>query len=280
MKNLKKEIITLVIIIIVTTIISLWYKLYYNWKVFEAKQKLLIEELEKNRISESEKLILEYKKKTDENKRDIEKMNKQIEALDKNLSEKEFMNECIKLQIDRAFEWKSIENWYCDKKTDEKIDKTPKILPVSDSIIKKDIMYSKDNFNIEKSMLFMCKEVNEKFWLKADEKRCATMMTMVKFLETENWDKWIWKSLNNMYWIKNPTDKNWLVWSWKVWEWKHIIFETKEMSSYAFAYYYMKYHNYRDLNNFVDRWVSWNNQKYKTALKNNYDWIYEKYKNI
>ena len=207
-------------------------------------------------------------------------MNKQIEALDKNLSEKEFANECIKIQIDRAFEWKSIEKWYCDKKTEEKITETPKISLVNDDIPKKDIIYPKSNFNIEKSNLFMCKEVNEKFWLKADEKRCATMMTMVKFLETENWNKWIWKTLNNMYWIKLPTDQKWLVWSWKVWEWRHIIFETKEMSNYAFAYYYMKYHNYRDLNNFVDRWVCWDNQKYKTALKNNYDWIYEKYKSI
>ena len=86
-----------------------------------------------------------------------------------------------------------------------------------------------------------------------------------------------WQDLNNIYWIKNPTDKAGLLGNWKKTFANNIYFETKEMSSYAFAYYYMNYHDHRNMDQFVDRYVAWNNEWYKTNLKANYDWIYNEY---
>lgn len=280
MKNLKKWIVVMVIVTLITIISSMWYSIYYNNKISEAKQKFLMEELEKNKISESEKIILEYKKKNDIVKKEIDKINIEIENLLKDLTEKEFLDECIKLQIKKAFEWKTISQWYCEKKADIKEAETPKIAPVSASIPKQNIAILKSNFKIEKSNLFMCKEVKARFWFDSDEIKCSTMMSMVSYLETENWTTWVGESMNNMFWIKLPTDTKGLMGKWKVWDWKHIIFETKEMSKFAFAYYYMKYHDHRNLDNFVNVWVSWNNIKYKSSLKANYGWIYQEYNNL
>ena len=275
-----KQIVILIGLLIIVIIGSLVNKNYNDKKIFEAKQNLLLEEIEKNRISEKEKQILEFKKQSDKNKMEIDILNDKIFQFNLTLSEKEFMQECIKIQIDRAFEWKDVENSYCDEKLLDNRAKTSKIAPVSNSSIKKDIVYQKSNFKIEKSTLFMCLEVKNTFWLKADENRCATMMTLVKFLETENWTTWIWPKYNNMYWIKKPTDKKWLLWDWKVMSENNIKFQTKEMSSYAFAYYYMNYHNHRNFDNFVKRWVAWDNENYKYALEKNYNWIYSEYENL
>jgi len=280
MKTNIKEILILGAILMVIIIWLLIHDNYENKKISEAKEKMLLEEIEKNKITEDERFLIELKKENDKTKIEIKTINEEIEELDENLWEKEFIQECILIQIQRAIQWKDIEDWYCDKKLDEKTHQTTKIDPVRVSIPKKDIVYSKDNFKIKKSTLFMCLEIKNTFGLKNDENRCATMMTMVKFLETENWTTGIWSKYNNMYWIKNPTDKNWLLGNWKKADENNIIFETKEMSSYAFAYYYSKYHNHRNMDQFVDRYVAWDNQKYKANLKYNYNWIYNEYKNL
>jgi len=137
------------------------------------------------------------------------------------------------------------------------------------------------NIQIRKDNLFICMEVKKLHDINSDEYRCAAYMSMIQYLETNNCKTWIAKSLNNCYWIKLPTDKEWLKWEWSVWDKAtHIKFETYEQSKYAFAYYYMNYHSERTVDNFVERWVGWNNTNYKATLNNNYKLAYNEYKNL
>jgi hypothetical protein len=170
-----------------------------------------------------------------------------------------------------------VTDWYCENNFSYNTLETLKNDVSSVINEKKDITLANNNLKANKNNLFICLEVKNRFWLKSDENRCATMMSLVSFAETEDWKTGVWVSMNNLYWIKLPTDKSWLVWKWQVWNWNHIIFETQEMSSYAFAYYYMKYHINRNFNNFVDIWVGWDNIKYKNYLKINYDFLYNQY---
>ena len=277
---MKNRIISLIVIIIITTIISQTYTIYLNKKKYEAREKMhksteikLLKKIEKNKISEEEKILLKNKKEADVLKKEVEKLNIDLEY-------KNFMKDCKKNQSLRIIEWKEVKKWYCEEQFVKKQAKTVKIDDLTSENTINDKMYSKDNFKVLKSKLFICKEVKEQYWFKSDENRCWTMMTIVWFLETQYWANWIWSSMNNVYWIKNPTDTNWLVWNWKYWEENNIIFETKEMSSYSFAYYFMKYHNHRNMKNFTERWVGWSNINYQTALEQNYDWIYSEYKSL
>jgi len=52
------------------------------------------------------------------------------------------------------------------------------------------------------------------------------------------------------------------------------------MSKFAFAYYYMKYHDTRTNQKFVEKWVGWNNVNYRCALDTGYDKLYLDYKNL
>jgi len=260
MKNYKKEIMILTIILIVTII---------GWLIFNnmRNKKMLLEEIQNNKITDEEKTILKINR---ENK----KVNNEIKILDEEKTKKEIYKKCLKEQLFRIWESKEVIDWYCET---EILPKTPKIEPVSVPEIKKDITLTTSNLSIAKSSLFLCMEVKNTFWLKSDEYRCATMMTLVKFLETKNWETWIGAKFNNMYWLKNPTDKKWLKGNWEVMTHNNLKFETKEIGSYAFAYYYMKYHDQRNMDQFVDRYVAWNNTNYKAALKQNYDWVYSEY---
>lgn len=280
MKNNIKEITILIIILMIVIIAWIWYKKYENEKIFQVKFEMQKEEIEKNKISADERKIIDMKREKEKKSKelkDVKTYQDELQVIEKDLISDE---ECLKIQIQRVFEQKEVVDWYCDLEKSLKQDETPKTELVSDSIQKEVQTYSKSNFKITKSSLFTCLDIKNKYSLKVDENRCATMMTLVWFLETQYWTTWIWPKLNNMYWIKNPTDKKWLLWNWEKVEANNIKFDTKELSSYAFAYYYMNYHNHRSFENFVNRYVAWNNLWYINALENNYDWIYSEYETI
>ena len=52
------------------------------------------------------------------------------------------------------------------------------------------------------------------------------------------------------------------------------------MSKYSFAYYYMGYNSKRSVDNFVNKWVGWNNVNYKQFIYNNFQLAYKVYKSI
>ena len=132
------------------------------------------------------------------------------------------------------------------------------------------------NIQIRKDNFFMCKEVNDIYNLQSDIYKCSSYMSMTQLLETANCVTGSAEH-KNCYWIKNPTDKTWLLGNEEIID-NHIAFETFEQSKYAFAYYYMKYHDHRTHENFVDRYVGWDNQRYKTFLEDNYQFVYDEYK--
>lgn len=134
------------------------------------------------------------------------------------------------------------------------------------------------NIQIRKDNFFICKEVNDTYLLESDVYRCAAYMSMIQLLETNNCKTWSAEQ-KNCFWIKIPTDKKWLVWEWYIADnSNHLWFETFEQSKYAFAYYYMNYHDERSVDNFVNRYVGWDNTKYKQFIYNNYNYAYNEYK--
>ena len=170
---------------------------------------------------------------------------------------------------------------------------TPKIEPVTIekkkkvSVVAKVLPTEKNgwklnpNIQIRKDNLFICVEVNETHKLNKDVYRCAAYMSMVQLLETNNFTTWIWPNYKNGFGIKLPTDQEWLKWKWELWvDRTHVEFETYDKSKHAFAYYFLKYHTDRTVDNFVERWVGWNNTNYKATLYNNYKLAYNEYKNL
>lgn len=280
MKTNIKELSILWALLIITIIGALIYKNIENQKIYELQKNKLLETIEKQKLTKEEQILIEVNKTKKETEIKINKIQKEINKLNLEKNKNEEYKKCLIEQIIRIWEWKRVEEWFCKNKILKKQAETIKKSTEKVQKIKNDTLQVNKNIKVLKSNLFICLEVKNTFWFKSDEYRCATMMSLVGFAETENWKTWIWPKYNNWYWIKKPTDQKWLVWNWKVWAWRHIIFETAEMWSYAFAYYYMKYHDTRDFNNFVDRWVSWNNVKYKNFLINNYNKTYIEYKKI
>jgi len=270
----------IIIAIVVLMIISGLIDLVNETKYFsEKKIELLKNELESEKITDEEKTILKINSENKKTKIEINKINEELNKLEKNKIWKKDYEECLKNQLIRIWEWKEVIDWYCENKNTEKVVKTTKIKAVSVPKVKKDIVIAKSNLEVIKSNLFMCKEVKNQFWLKSDEFRCASYMTMVKSFESNRWKSKYCNNYNNCYWLKNPTDKNWLKWNWSVGTWRFLKFETKEMWDYAFAYFYQKYHINKNASEFVNTYSD-GNKNYIHFLINNYDNVYTEYKKL
>jgi len=275
----KKEIMILIALLIATIIWALIYKNIEAKKIFEAKYEIQQKEIESLKITDQEKNILKINSENKKTKKAIIKINSEIKILDEDKNEKESYEKCLKNQLIRIWEWKEVKKDYC-------LDDNAQIEAKSDLIVLEsawskvlDRIQVKSNLEALKSNLFICKEVKNEFWLKSDEFRCATYMTMVKSFESNHWKSNYCKNYNNCFWLKNPTDKKWLKWNVSVWNNRFLKFETQEMWNFAFAYYYQKYHTPKNATQFVNSYSDWN-KNYIYFLINNYDDLYSQYKNI
>lgn len=279
MKTNTKEIKILIVLLTIIMIGALIQKNIQNNAMWEIKKNMLLEEIENNKITDEEKTILKINSENIKTKTEIKKIDTEIKILDEDKTEKEIYEECLKIQLIRIWEWKEVLDWYCENKNTEIVPKTTKIEAMSVPKVKKDALQVKTKIYIKKSNLFMCLEVKEQFWFESDEFRCWSYMTMVKYFESNDWKSNYCKNYNNCYWLKNPTDKNWLKWKYSVWTWRFLKFETSEMWDYAFAYYYLKYHNTKNASQFVNTYSDWN-KNYIYFLINNYEALYTEYENL
>lgn len=258
----------ILIILIITILSGALYNNYDNKKIFNAKLSILKDEIKENKISEENKSLIELKESKEKTKKEIWILNKKIMELDLNLSDKRFLEECIRIQIDRIVEWKEVIKWYCSQELQKhSSQKDKKII---------DTITPNINLKASKENLFTCIEVKNEFWLKSDAKRCATYLTIVKAFESNFEKSNMCKNYNNCFWLKVPTDKKWLKWNWSAWKWNFIKFDTKEIWNYAFAYYYLNYHTNKTANKFVNTYSDWNKNYIKFIL-NNYDKLYWEY---
>lgn len=266
MKNLiiKNKIYIIAFISLLTIFIS--YSYITNLiQVEKAKQAILTQELEAN------KELIFYNNASIQTKEKIITVNTELEILNKILASAKTYDECIENQLERLANNKIVDLEYCEKFSEEieEIEKEtilPK--PVKSYNVKTDL-------EVNKEIYFLCKEVGA-----SDPERCAAYWTLVYSYESWNGTSRRCVEDNNCFWIKNPTDKKGLKWNYKIGTWRHLIFETKEAWSYAFAYYYSTYHNHRNAEGFVKRWTGWNNERYIAFITQNYNNIYNKYKNF
>lgn len=251
-------------IIVIGGIFTIILTIFFGLDIYRDK-KLIEMKLEEN------KELIFFNQESIKTKDSIETINSQIEFLYKELDATKTYDECINVQLDRLASNKPVDLEYCMKFNIviEEIKKEPVL---EKAVIKYE---SQEEIEINKQIYFLCKEVGAN-----DPARCATYGTLVYNYESGHGTSRRCMEDNNCYGIKNPTDKNGLKGKYQIWSWNHLIFETKEMGGYAFAYYYSNYHINRNPSQFVNRWAGWNNEKYINYINQNYDSLYNKYKNF
>lgn len=259
-KKLIGAIFIVVMVIFFSSIIS------EKIQIEKAKKEMALNELEKN------KEIIFFNSETIKNKDKIETINTKIEYLNKDLDATKTYDECVKAQIGRIGTDLLVSLDYC-----EKFSQDLEIIEEEKTILSEPkIVYNlKSDIDVIKEILFLCKEVGAK-----NPNRCATYGTLVFNYESGNGTSRRYLEDNNGFGIKNPTDKKGLKWDYKIWTGRHIIFTTKEIGTYAFAYYYSNYHTQRNSSEFVNKWAGWNNEKYIAYIEQNYDDLYNKYENF
>lgn len=250
------------IILIISVIFLIGYKVQEYFLIQKAKTNLL----------EENKELIFFNGESIENKEKIQTINSKIEFLYKELDATKSYDECVEVQLDRLATGQPVDLEYCEKFNDiiEEVEKEETILQ------EEKIDYNlKETLDVNKEILFLCKEVGAD-----DPERCATYGTLVYNYESGKGTSRRCLEDNNCYGIKNPTDKAGLKGDYKIGTGRHLIFETKEIGSYAFAYYYSNYHIQRNAKEFVNRWAGWNNERYISYITQNYDALYNKYQNF
>jgi hypothetical protein len=238
---------------------------YQEIQIVKAEKRQLEEKLDAN------KEIIFFNEKSVENNKKIQTINSKIEYLYDDLDATKNYNECVIVQLDRLATGQDVDLDYC-----EKFDTELETIEKENILDKEEVLYNlKTELEVNKDIYFLCKEVKAK-----DSERCATFGTLVFNYESGNGTSRRFLEDNNGYGIKMPTDRTGLKGEYKLGTERHLIFGTKEMGSYAFAYYYSKYHIQRSPSDFVKKWAGWNNERYIAYINQNYEPLYAKYKNF
>lgn len=285
LKHYKHEAIVIFIGFIAMILVFTFYNNYKVKQIEKAKQEILLKEQKEKELKENaeakikleknnkEIFFIEESKKIENQKNDL--INK-IKKLEKELEKLKNYDKCLENQIIRLVNSQEVDLDFCKKNNSENI-KTSINIKKEEIKTKPKKIENKvvENINLDREILFLCQEVGAK-----DPYKCATYGTLVYNYESGHGNSRRCTDDNNCYGIKNPTDKAGLKGKYEIGTGNHLIFETKEMGAYAFAYYYSKYHYHRNANNFVNRWAGWNNEKYIAYINNNYNSLYNKYQNF